>query len=139
MNVKALLTRVLPVVAVAVVAVTLGSGTASAATWEYGPWRSETKGATAWFTKKGDHLKICDTKSDGHRAMAWVYVGQGKNATYRFDLPDTKNDGKCKYSDASMGGRFNLPEKKWIQIQVCVASSVGCYDGVRTFEIYNDH
>ncbi|NDU71766.1 hypothetical protein GWI34_03875 [Actinomadura sp. DSM 109109] len=138
MNVKALLARVLPVAAVAAAAVTLGSGTASAATWEYGPWKSSTGGATAYFTKHGDHLKICDTKTDGHRAMVWVSVGQGTGATYRFDIPDTKNDGKCTYTDASMGGRFNLPEKKWIRFEVCVASTVGCYDKYRAFEIYNN-
>jgi hypothetical protein len=138
-NVKALLARVLPVAAVAMASVTLASGSASAASWEYGPWTDKTKGAKAYFTKKGDHLKICDTKNDKMWAVAWVEVGQGKKARYLFDLPDTKNNGKCHYSDASMGGRFNLPEKKWIQVTVCVSYGNGCASGARTYSIYNDH
>ncbi|GAA2429303.1 hypothetical protein GCM10010191_48360 [Actinomadura vinacea] len=138
MKIKALLARVLPVAAVAMASVTLGSGTASAATWEYGPWNDETKGARAYFTKKGDHLKICDTKSDGRWAIAWVEVGEGSNARYRFDLPDTKNNGKCSYSKASMGGVYNLPEKKWIQVTVCRSVGNGCDNGARTYEIYNN-
>ncbi|MER6353076.1 hypothetical protein ABT186_14830 [Streptomyces sp. NPDC001634] len=121
-------------VAVAAVSATVvATSPAAAITYGYGPWYDGTKGAVAYFEKHGDHIKVCDIKSDGD--YAWVYVYDETKKEFRYSLTDTKNDGKCHYASAADGGWYDLPEKHWFMITV----HNGNWDSkAKSFEIYNN-
>ena len=136
MRIKAMLARSLPLAAMALATAMLGTGSASAATdWDWGPYYNSSRGAKVYFEEHGDKFKVCDIKSDGQRALVWVTDSSNH---YLLDLSDSKNDGKCTYSSASMGGIYNLPEKK-LEITACVTVGNGCQFPGETYEIYNDH
>ncbi|MFJ3235964.1 hypothetical protein [Streptomyces sp. NPDC086787] len=119
----------------AVTAGVVGASPAAAITYGYGPWYNENKGAVAYFEKHGDHIKICDIKSDDMYANIYVYDKTAKR--FQVDLSDTKNDGHCHYSSAADGGSFNLPENHWFEMTVSVTRGGGS-ERYKTYEIYNN-
>ncbi|MET7605889.1 hypothetical protein ABZS96_25920 [Streptomyces avermitilis] len=128
-----LVTRIALVAGAAVTAAVVATSPAAAITYGYGPWYDGTRGAKAYFEKTGDHLKICDVKTDGE--YAWVYVYDETADKFRYSASDTKNDGHCHYASAADGGYYNLPEKHWIWFTVYSGRH---QDDGKTFKIYND-
>ncbi len=104
---------------------------AAAITYGYGPWYDGLRGAKVYFEKHGDHVKICDIKTDGERARV-VVAALGET---RYELADTKNDGKCRYASAANGGDYNLPENQWITFRVYTGFYI--FDG-KQYQVYND-
>ena len=104
------------VLAMAAFAVAMAPGSAQAITWDHGPLYDGGRAAAAYFEENGDHVKVCDTKSDGKKA--WVNVYDHMTGKFLYSLTDTTNDGKCSYRDASDGGVYNLPENHDIGFSV---------------------
>nr|WP_181412057.1 hypothetical protein [Streptomyces sp. F12] len=117
----------------AVSAAVVAASPAAAVTYGYGPWYDGLKGAKAYFAKTGDHLKVCDIKSDGE--VAQVKVRDETMNAYLYTLKDTYNDGRCHYASAADGGVHNLPEKHWISFTVQTGNYM--FDS-KKFNIYND-
>ncbi|MET9319865.1 hypothetical protein ABZX75_06650 [Streptomyces sp. NPDC003038] len=103
-------------------AVAMAPGSAQAAIdWDHGPMRDGGSAAAAYFEEHGDHVKVCDTKTDGKKA--WVNVFDHMTGDFLYSLTDTQNDGKCSYRSASDGGVYNLPENHNIGFSVSIEPS----------------
>ncbi|MEU5476888.1 hypothetical protein [Streptomyces mirabilis] len=118
-----------------VAAAVIPTSPAAALNYGYGPWYNSSKGAVAYFEKHGDHIKICDVKTDGWYANIYIYDETAKR--FQIDLSDTKNDGHCHYSSAADGGYFNLPENHWFKMTVNVTRGGGS-ERIKSYEIYNN-
>jgi hypothetical protein len=82
------------------------------------PW--EDSGAKVEFTEYGDIVKVCDVDEDGYAAYLFVYdqyLYGRKIYTVR-----AAGNGHCTTYRASMGGKYNLPEKK-LGFLICVGTS----------------
>ncbi|MFE7038511.1 hypothetical protein ACFU9X_03390 [Streptomyces atratus] len=113
----------------------MASSPAAAISYGYGPWYNPTKGAKAYFEKHGDHIKICDIKTDGSKAL--VQVWDTKYDREQARLTDSFNDGKCSYSSAAKGGKYNLPENRWFEFLICIENKSGGGQ-CNSYNIYND-
>ena len=116
MRIKKIVQGGISAVAMAAFAVAMAPGSAQAIDWNHGPMYDGAKAAAVYFAYDGDHVKICDTKSDGKKAQVKVYNQRTKSFLY--SLTDATNDGKCSYRDASYGGVYNLPENEDIGFEV---------------------
>ncbi|MGI5350553.1 hypothetical protein ACQEU8_20605 [Streptomyces sp. CA-250714] len=116
-------------------AVAMVPGSAQAVNWDHGPLYDRGKHAAAYFEENGDHIKVCDTRSDGKKA--WVNVSDYTTEDFLYSLTDKTNDGKCSYRDASDGGRYNLPENH--KIRIVVSHEPSDNSGAAEYQYLNDH
>jgi len=73
-------------------------------------------GGKVEFTEHGDIVKLCDNDADGDAAYLTVFDGSREGR--EFYRLRAGGEGNCTTVRASMGGTYNLPERK-IYLLIC--------------------
>ena len=99
-----------PAASAAVTVQVVSEGGVSAAAECFYPVQSPDGGALVCWNPTGEHLYICDTKSDGHHPASFYF---------RSDSGGVKE----KHADVSAGNcldhNLSLPESGWVNYQAC--------------------
>lgn len=78
-------------------------------------------GGQVYWTEYGDKVKVCDIEEDGYAARAFVhlYNAEKTSRTYMYYV-QAGGDGNCNTASPSDGPVYDLPERRYILISVCL-------------------
>lgn len=75
--------------------------------WPYDP------AGHMWFNEYGDVVTLCDNDADGQKV--YLQVTTPSNVSYGMSVG---GEGNCVTHKASNGGKYNLPENKYITFEI---------------------
>lgn len=75
--------------------------------WPYDP------AGHMWFNEYGDVVTLCDNDADGQ--SVYLIVNASSNKPYTISAA---GEGNCTTRKAAHGGKFNLPENKYIRFEI---------------------
>ena len=81
---------------------------------------NSTKAAKGWFTDSGDKLTVCDIKTDGEKAVLWIW-NRDSFHPIEWYVADRFNDGHCTTKTSPIV----LSPRTYYDIQVCLGGSAG--------------
>ena len=94
-------------------------------------------GGTVYIMEHGDIVKLCDTAADGYAPRATILINTGTD-TWRtaYDLVASGGLGTCVQASASMGGKYDLPENTYIEVDIWLGPNYKYYS---SHMFLNDH
>lgn len=110
------------VASVAAVIASLGIAAPAYAYDDYVSTDDSDPGARLYWTAYGDIVKVCDREADGYAALGKVGIWVD---TYEVKILYTVRaggNGTCNEKRASDGGKYNLPENRYIYLSICLSS-----------------
>jgi hypothetical protein len=125
--------RLIPAVLLALAGLLILTPSAAARTGSIPTTDGAPPGGVATFYDYGEHLTVCDNKSDGLRAISRYRTSNNLNL---FEIQAASGAGTCKQVNLS------IPETGWISFDVCLRDGVAgalrsCHAFV-TFSAGND-
>lgn len=74
-------------------------------------------GGRVRFETDGDIVELCDIEADGYAVYLSVYDDTAKRSQYTYTIG---GEGRCQTFRASLGGKYDLPEKHTFRFRICL-------------------